>query len=335
MSTGETMRAAIYTKYGGPEVVAIANMPKPRVAHGKVLVRVRATTVTAGDWRLRSSSFPRGMRTLGRLALGMSGPRNQVLGAEFSGDVEAVGAGVTRFKVGDAVVGGHVFGCHAEYILVPEKSALAKKPASATYEQGACLAFGASTALGFLRDQAKLKAGESVLVIGASGSVGSAAVQIAKVLGASEVTAVCSGRNAALVRSLGADRVVDYTREDFTQNGLKYDVILDTTGTRRLVNTKGSLNPNGRLCMVVATLGATLGSLVFGGGEGKRACARGVFASAKTMATLAELLESGKFRPVVDCELPLSEIVAAHRLVDQGHKKGNVVIRVASSVQAH
>jgi NADPH:quinone reductase-like Zn-dependent oxidoreductase len=327
-AVNRTMRAAVYKKYGGPEVVKIATVPKPVVAPGTVLVRVKATTVTSGDWRLRSSTFPYGMKSLGRLALGVFGPRNQVLGAEYSGDVEAVGAGVTHFKVGDAVAGGHVFGCHAEYILVSEKSALVIKPAAVSYEHAACLAFGANTALSFLRDQAKLKAGDKILVIGASGSVGSAAVQIAKYLGASEITAVCSGKNADLVKSLGADKVIDYEKDDFTKNGETYDIIFDTTGARQLGNTEHSLNKNGRLCMVVSTLGAMIRSLMFGGGDGKRACAQGAVASAKTMTTLVELLESGKFRPVIDREFSLADIVEAHKVVDQGHKKGNVVIKV-------
>jgi len=325
------MRAAVYTRYGGPEVVHVESVAKPRVAPGKLLVRVRATTVTSGDWRLRSSTFPAGMGALGRLALGVLGPRNHVLGAEFSGDVEAVGPGVTRFKVGDAVVGGHVFGCHAEYLLVSEQSALALKPPGVSYQDGACLAFGANTALSFLRDQAKLKAGETVLVVGASGSVGSAAVQLAKHLGASQVTAVCSGKNAELARSLGADVVVDYAKEDFTRNGVKYDVILDTTGAWQLGNTRDSLKKDGRLCMVVATLGQMIGSRLWGGGDGKRAHAGTSVAGAKSMAVLVGLLESARFRPIIDSEFALEEIVEAHRRVDQGHKRGNVVIKVAAA----
>jgi NADPH:quinone reductase-like Zn-dependent oxidoreductase len=324
-----TMQAAVYKKYGAAEVVTIAKVAKPAVGPGLVLVRVKATTVTSGDCRLRTSNFPKGMFILGRLAMGIFGPRNQILGAEFSGDVEAVGSGCTKFKVGDAVVGGRVFGCHAQYLAMPETGALAHKPAGLNYTEGACLAFGPNTALNFLQEQAKLQPGESVLIVGASGSVGSAAIQIAKILGAGEVTAVCSAKNAGLVTSLGADKVIDYAQEDFAKNGTQYDVIFDTTGTRNWANTRQSLSARGRLCLAVASLGEILMATLLRAKGNQRACAGVATPTEKSMQTLVQWAVDGRLHPVIDSEFSLTEIAMAHAVVGTGHKRGNVVVKVA------
>jgi NADPH:quinone reductase-like Zn-dependent oxidoreductase len=243
--------------------------------------------------------------------------------------VEAVGQGVTRFQPGDEVfvLDGVRMACHAEYKCMPETGAIARKPARLSFEQAAALAFGGSTALHFL-GKAKVQRGESVLVNGASGSVGSACVQLAKHLGA-EVTGVCSTVNVELVRSLGADQVIDYTREDFTKNGTRYDVIVDTVGTASIARGRGSLKQGGRLLLVFASFADML-SATFRSRRGEATFIAGVASEdPKQLATLAELAETGAFEPVIDRTFAFDDIVEAHRLVDTGHKKGNVVVVVS------
>src|SRR5512138_1658542 len=252
------MRAVVYERYGSPDVLELREVPTPVPGDHEILVRVRAATVSAADWRVRSLEVPAGFGIPARLAMGLFRPRQRILGTELSGDVAAVGKAVTRFRVGDAVFAfpGLKMGCHAEYRRVREDGPVAPKPPNLSYEEAAALCFGGTTALDFLR-RAKLAAGEAVLVNGASGSVGTAAVQLAKHLGA-EVTGVCSTRNLELVRSLGADHVVDYTREDFTRSGKSYDVIMDNAGTAPFSRVKGSLKEGGRLLLVLASLPAML-----------------------------------------------------------------------------
>ncbi|MGE3910190.1 MAG: NAD(P)-dependent alcohol dehydrogenase, partial [Chloroflexota bacterium] len=233
------MRAVVYTQYGPPEVLHLREVARPTPKDNEVLIRVHASTVTSGDWRLRKAE-----PVLIRGFAGLLRPKHQTLGNEVAGDVEAVGSLVTRFKPGDAIFGTGMFGAYAEYHALPEDGMLMLKPPNLSYEQAAALPNGAFTALHFLR-LGGVKAGQRVLVYGASGSVGTYAVQLAKHFGA-EVAAVCGTRNVDLVRSLGADRVIDYTREDFTRDGVRYDIIFDTVGKTSFSRCRRSLTPQGR-----------------------------------------------------------------------------------------
>jgi len=328
------MRAYTYDRFGPPEVLALKEVPKPVPGDHEVLVRIRATTVTAGDWRVRSLEVPRGFGLLSRLALGLSGPRQPILGSELSGEIEAVGKAVTRFRVGDPVFGftGMRLGCHAEYRCLPEEGhgrkdeAVALKPANLGFEEAAALSFGGTTALSFFR-KAKPKRGENVLVVGASGGVGTAAVQLARHFGAS-VTGVCSTANLELVRSIGADRVIDYTREDFTRSGERYDVIVDTAGTAPFSRCKGSLAEGGRLLVVLGSLPEVLRAPVVSLTSTKRIIGGVVSWGVEDLRFLASLAEAGHYRPVIDRRYTFAEMVEAHRHVDAGHKRGNVVISV-------
>ncbi|RYE86928.1 MAG: NAD(P)-dependent alcohol dehydrogenase, partial [Hyphomicrobiales bacterium] len=254
------MKAMIYRRYGAPDVVELADMPKPVPRDNEVLIRIRATTVTTGDWRARSLKMPQGFGILGRLVFGLFGPRKPILGTELAGVVETVGSAVTRFKPGDEVFAfpGGNFGAHAEYRTMPEDGLVALKPANLSFEEAAALSFGGTTVLGPLRDKIRIKPGDKVLVVGASGAVGSAAVQIAKHLGA-EVTGVCSTANLSLVRSIGAERVIDYTKEDFATSGETWDVIVDTTGTAPFSRSEVALKPGGRLLVILGTLAQAVG----------------------------------------------------------------------------
>lgn len=321
------MLAATYQRYGGPEVVTVQDVPRPEPKEGEVLVRVRATTVTAGDWRLRTADVPRGFGVLLRLAFGVRGPRKHVLGTELAGEVEAVGPGVDRFAVGERVFAytGGSLGAHAELCALKQTGAIARIPEGLSFEQAAALPFGGSTALFFLRDKGELKAGERVLVNGASGGVGTAAVQLAKHFGA-HVTAVCSGRNEALVRSLGADEVVDYTKQDFRGIGQQWDVILDVVGTAPFASVKGVLREGGRLLLVVADLSATLGAALRPRREGRFVLAGTAPERAADLELLADLAASGAYRAPIETTVPFARIREAHALVESGRKRGNVVV---------
>lgn len=235
------MRAMVYEKYGPPEVLHLKELEKPTPKDNEVLIRVVATTVTSGDWRVRSLNVPLGFGFISRLVFGFSRPRQTVLGTELAGEIESVGKDVKQFKVGDQVFAFNDtrMGCYVDYKCMPADGAVALKPPKLTYGEAAALSFGGTTALDFFR-RAKLQSGESVLINGASGGVGTAAVQLARHFGA-DVTAVCSSANVEWVKSLGASHVIDYSREDFTQNGKTYDVILDTVGTAPFSRSKDSL----------------------------------------------------------------------------------------------
>ncbi|GAB4508292.1 MAG: NAD(P)-dependent alcohol dehydrogenase [Anaerolineae bacterium] len=326
-----TMKAVVYTEYGAPDVLRLQTVAVPTPKDNEVLVKVRATTVTTGDVNLRNFVFvPSGLRLISRLVFGFNKPKKTILGVEFAGDVVAVGQAVTRFKVGDAVFGldGLRVGAYAEYKVIPESAGIVTKPAHLTYEEAAAFPNGALTALTFLKQIAKVQPGQTVLINGASGSVGSSAVQLAKAFGA-EVTGVCSGRNADFVRSLGADHVIDYTREDFTRNGKTYDIIFDTVGRTRLAQCKASLTPNGLYLAVAGGLGEMLQALVTAL-FGRKKVKAGVSSERhEDLAYLKDLLEAGQIKPVVDRCYPLADMVEAHRYVDTGRKRGSVVITVA------
>ena len=323
------MKAAVYERYGPPNVVEVKEVEKSAIKDDEVLIRIRATTVSSGDWRVRSLDMPLGFGLLARPILGFFGPRQPILGAELAGDIEAVGKDVTKFKVGDAVFAfpGASLGCHAEYRAMPEGGAIALKPASLSYEEAAALSFGGTTALDFLKTKGNIQRGEKVLVIGASGTVGSAAVQLAKHFGA-EVTGVCSTANLGLVTSIGADKVIDYTKEDFVKNGKTYDIIFDAAGTTSFSHCKGSLNENGRLLMVLAGLPAMAQIPWAALTSNKKVFAGPAAESVQDFFVIKELAEAGAFKPVIDRYYPLEQIVEAHAYVDTGHKKGSVVITV-------
>jgi NADPH:quinone reductase-like Zn-dependent oxidoreductase len=320
------MKAAVYERYGSPDVLEVREVAKPTPKHDEILIRVHATTVTTGDWRARSLELPAGFGWLGRLVFGVFRPRQPVLGTELSGEVVAIGPGVTRFAVGDQVFAfpGAKMGCHAEYRSLSQAAAIAPKPANLSHEEAAALSFGGTTALGFLR-RAKLQPGERVLVVGASGGVGTAAVQLAKHFGA-EVTGVCSTANVELVRSLGADHVIDYTKQDFTRLGQTWDVILDTTGTAPYSRSKGSLRDGGRLLLVLGGLSDLLLAPLVSLTTRNRVVAAPVSGNADDLRFLARLAEAGELRPVIDRRYPFEQIVQAHRHVDTGHKRGSVVM---------
>ena len=313
------MKAVVCTGYGPADVLELQQVEKPVPKDHEVLIKVYATTVHRGDVRIRSFDVPRGQRFMARLVLGFTRPKNPILGMELAGEVEAVGRDVTLFKRGDEVFAftGWGLGAYAEYVCLPEKprksaakeGMLAKKPANMTFEEAAAgVATGGVTALRVLR-KANIESGQKVLIYGASGSIGTYAVQLAKSFGA-DVTGVCSTANLELVRSLGADRVIDYTQQDFTEGDETYDVVFDAVDKLSSARAKRPLKETG----VYLNVNKDSGS---GGG------------SPEDLVFLKELIETGKVRTVIDRRYPLEEIVEAHMYVEKGHKKGHVVVTVA------
>jgi NADPH:quinone reductase-like Zn-dependent oxidoreductase len=311
------VKAAVVERYGPPEVVSVVDVPDPVAGKGQVLVRVHATTLNSGDARIRGFRLPRGFALPGRLALGLRRPRRAVLGVVYSGVVEAVGPGVGGVAVGDEVCGmtGARMGAHAELVAV-RADRLCAKPAGVSHEQAAAILFGGSTARHFLRDL--VGPGKRVLVNGASGAVGSAAVQLARLAG-SHVTAVCSDRNADLVRSLGAEEVVDHARHRVAELPGRYDVVLDTVGNLDRRSGRRLLAADGVLVLVAAGLADT----VLARGDVRAGVSS---EDPENFAWWLERMAAGELRAVVDRTLPLSEIVEAHRIVDSGRKVGNLVL---------
>jgi NADPH:quinone reductase-like Zn-dependent oxidoreductase len=322
------MRAAVYRRFGGPENVRIEELPRPSVGPDDVLIRVQASTVSAADHRARSREVPRGLGLLAATGIGLLRPKRRVLGMDAAGIVEAVGADVTRVAPGDEVIAmlGANFGGHAEYALVRRGDAIARKPRNMTFEDAVTLVFGGLTARGFL-EQVDLAPGAAVLVNGASGAVGTAAVQLAAHAGA-QVTGVCSGANRELVTSLGSHRVIDYTTEDFTAGSATYDVIVDCVGNAAFVQVGRLLNPGGALLLVIADLPGLLRAPVQSHRTGKLVTGNVGKPTAEDLAFLVDLAEAGRYRAVRDRTYDLADIAEAHRFVDTGHKRGNVVVRI-------
>lgn len=318
----DTMQAWACRNYGGPEMLALHAFARPTPGPRELLVRVRAASVSSADVRIRTQNLPRGFGLMGRVAFGLARPRQPVLGTDMAGVVVAVGRDVQGFQPGDAVIGvaGTRMGCHAEYCVLSTGKPLVHKPAQLSFAEAASLPFGGLAALHFLR-KAQLQPGETVLVVGASGAVGSAMVQLARHMGA-QVTGVCSAGNAALVRSLGAQAVIDYTQQDFTQAALRWDVIADTVGTSSFAACLPRLNEHGRYLSVAGGLMDVLARP-----RGTRRSIGGP-APERTddLATLVELATTGVLQPVIDRIYPFAELPAAHAYVETGRKRGAVVL---------
>ena len=317
------MKAAVYTQYGQPAVLQVKEVAKPIPGDHEILLRVKATAVNSGDVRLRKAD-PFAVRFI----FGLLKPKINILGSVFSGEVEMVGKAVTHFKTGDAVF-GHTdmrFGAYAGYKCMPENGSLALKPAGITHAQAAAIPFGGVIAWHFIK-KANIKPGQKVLIAGASGAVGTAAVQLAKSLGA-EVTAVCSTVNIALVQSIGADKVIDYTKEDFTKNGEMYDVIFDTVKTIHVSRSLKSLNKNGVMVLSAAGMPEMLQGLWISKTSNKKVLTGVVSHTAADIIFLKELMEAGKLKAVIDRTYPLEQIAEAHAYAEKGHKKGNLIINM-------
>ena len=317
------MKAIVATKYGGPEVLQIKEVEKPTHKENEVLIRIYATTVTSGDTRIRKAD-----PFLVRLIFGLMKPRN-ILGGNYAGEIEKVGKDVKLFKKDDKVFGstGMSFGSYAEYKCMPEDGVFTIKPSKLNYEEAATIPFGGLTAIYFLK-KANIQSGQKILIYGASGSVGTAAVQLAKYFGA-EVTGVCSTANLEMVKSLGADKVIDYTQEDFTKSGETYDIMYETVGKTSISKGKKLLKKNG--IYIGGSSGLLIGfaQLLWTSISSRKKVIVGVAAERKEdLIFIKELIEKGKFKAVIDKQYPLEKIVEAHRYVDKGHKKGNVAITV-------
>jgi NADPH:quinone reductase-like Zn-dependent oxidoreductase len=322
----ELMKAIVYRCYGSPDVLELADVEKPVPADDELLVKIHAASVNPLDWH-----YMRGSPYLMRLATGLGAPDDSSMGVDFSGTVEAVGSKVTRFKPGDEVYGGGS-GAFADYVTIRESRAVALKPANISFEQAAAVPIAAITALQALRDKGRLKPGQKVLINGASGGVGTFAVQIAKSMGA-EVTGVCSTRNVELVRSIGADHVFDYTREDYTDSGQRYDLIIDNVGNHSLLANRRAMKPEGILILVGGASGNWLGPFMgpvqamlltpLLEQEFAMILAR---LDGEDLTILAELMQAGEVTPVIDRHYTLSEVPAAVRYSEEGHARGKIVI---------
>mgnify|MGYP000954423252 CR=1 FL=1 len=318
------MKAIIYEQYGSPAVLKLKEVETPLPKDNEVLIRVHATAVNSGNIRLRKAD-PFAVR----FVFGLLSPKIPILGVVLAGEIVTVGKNVKLFKAGDKVYGktGMDFGAYAEYKCLPENAVLAIKPANLTYEEAAAIPFGGTTALFFLR-KANISSGQKVLIYGASGAVGTSAVQLAKYFGA-EVTAVCSTGNVAMLQSLGADKVIDYSKEDFSKSGDNYDIILDTVGKSPFKGSVRSLKKNGKYIRVVhMALGPILKGIWISMTSSKKVIGGQIKETAENMVFLNGLIESGKLKAVIDRTYPFEQIIDAHTYVEKGHKKGNVVITV-------
>jgi NADPH:quinone reductase-like Zn-dependent oxidoreductase len=327
------MKAIVHTKYGPPDELQLKEVGKPVPKGNELLIKVYATTVTTSDCNMRNFTFvPRLFRLLTRLQLGYRTPKLRILGTDLAGEIEAVGQEVRQFKKGDQVFGTPepAWGAHAEYVCMPADRALTLKPDNTTWEEAACVPLAGNTALYYIRDLGNVRAGQRVLVNGASGGIGTFAVQLAKYYGA-EVTGVCSTTNLELVKSLGADRAIDYTKEGFADNDETYDVIFDAVGKTTYARCKGSLKAQGVYLENSHELPDWIQMLWTSMVGGKKVKGGMAVPSAENLVFLKELLEAGKLKPVIDRIYPLENTAEAFRYVEMGHKKGNVVLTVAQN----
>ena len=322
------MKAIVCKKYGPPDVLRIEEVEKPTPKDNEVLVRIHAATVTAGDCETRRFDMPAWLWLLARIGFGFRGPRNKILGQELAGEIESVGQDVKQFKKGDQIFArtGFSLGAYAEYICLPEKGVMAKKPTNMSYEEAATIPLGGIEALHFLK-QADIQSGQKVLINGASGSIGTLAVQLAKFYGA-EVTGVCSTSNLEMARFIGADHVIDYTREDFTKNGKTYHVIFDVVGKSPYSSSLKSLKENGYYLLANPGLSQMIRGRWTGVTSSKKVITGAATGNSEDLIFLKELIESGKIKAVIDRYYPLEQTAEAHRYVEKEHKKGNVVITV-------
>ncbi|ULQ56237.1 NAD(P)-dependent alcohol dehydrogenase [Flavihumibacter rivuli] len=317
------MKAAVYTQYGTPDVFQIREVADPNLKENEILVRIHSTAVNSGDVRLRKAD-PFAVR----FVFGILKPKINILGSVFSGEIERIGSNVTKFKAGEQVF-GHTdmkFGAYAEYICMPEDGSLSLKPAALSHEEAAAIPFGGVTALHFIK-KALIREKQKILVIGASGAVGSAAVQLAKSYGAN-VTGVCSTNNKDLVKSIGANQVIDYTKEDFTKNGESYDLIFDTVNSISVLKASRSLTENGIIILSAAGMYEMLSGIWLNIKSNKKAITGIVKHNASDLNFLKELVETSRFKPVIDRTYELDNIAEAHAYVEKGHKRGNVIITI-------
>lgn len=324
------MKAIIHSEYGPPDELRLQEIEKPSPKEDEVLIKIHATTVTTTDCNFRNMTFlPRLLQPLVRLEFGIRTPKYKILGVDLTGEVEAVGKNVKRFKIGDKIYGTSepALGAHAQYICLPEDGVLTNLPGNITYEEAAAITLAGHTALFFLRDQAKIQAGQQVLIIGASGAIGTFAVQLAKYYG-TEVTGVCSTSNQELVKSIGADKVIDYTQEDFTKSSETYNVVFDAVHKYSFMRCKNLLKEDGLYLVTMPGLPFLL-QLIWTSVAGKKKIKNGSgTATVDDLLFFNQLIEAGKLRSVIDRRYPLEEIVEAFRYVEKGHKKGNVAITV-------
>jgi len=326
------VKAILHTRYGPPDLLQLREVETPTPKNNEVLIAVHATTVSTGDCNIRNFTFvTKSMLPIAKVIFGITKPwKARVLGTELAGEVVRTGNDVTRFKPGDRVVAstGAACGGHAQYACLPETGAVAIKPDSLTWEQAVAIPFGANTALYYLRDLGKIRPGQNLLIIGASGAIGTAGVQLAKHFGAS-VTGVCSGPNVELVKALGADNVVDYTREDFTDSDNTYDLIFDVVGATTFDHCQRSLKPAGIFLQNIMEL-SDIVRVAWTSITGRKRIKGGVaFGNMANLGLITALAEAGSLRPVIDRSYPLERIAEAFKYVERGHKKGNVVITVA------
>jgi NADPH:quinone reductase-like Zn-dependent oxidoreductase len=325
----ELMKAVIWTKYGPPEVLQLKEVPKPIPKDNEVLIKVHATTVTAGDCEIRRFEIPIEYWLFARLCFGLRKPKRvNIPGSELAGEVESVGRDVTRFSVGDQVFGSPEMslGAYAEYKCLPEDGCITKKPANITYEEAACVPTGGLNALHYLR-KGNIRDGQRVLIIGAGGSIGTIGIQLAKSYGAT-VIAVDSTDKLDMLRKIGADEVIDYTQQDYTKSGEIYDVIFDIVGKGTFSQSKELLKNNGIYLMGNPRIGERFRGRWTSMTSGKKVISKIANYRVEDLNYLKELFEAGKIRSVIDRSYPLEQIVEAHRYVETGQKKGNVVIKV-------
>jgi len=325
------LKAILHARYGSPDLLRVEEVAKPAPKDDEVLIKVHATTVSTGDCNMRNFTFvTKSMLPMAKLMFGIGKPwKERILGTELAGEIVGAGKDVVRFKLGDRVFGstGMAGGGHAQYTCLHETAALAIKPDSLSCEEAVAIPFGANAALYYLRDLGKIQDGHRLLIIGASGSIGSAGIQLAKHFGAT-VTAVCSGANVELVKSLGADKVIDYTKEDFTKNSETYDLILDVVGATTFDRCQKSLKPQGVFLSCIMGLPDVARSLWASIAGGKKIKGGVAINNLERMTFITELTAAGILKPVIDRRYPLEQIAEAFKHVEHGHKKGNVVITV-------